>query len=96
MGNIYEHNENLPGPFLLIFLLVFCIVIAFLDLGDKWYEVIIRIIAFLFALAFAFNFYSFVTDVVFFSNYKLKRFYHFLLLLIFPVIIYLGIRMYLL
>lgn len=94
--NLDINKENLPGPFGLIILLAFCILIAFLDLGNKWYEIIIRIIAFIVALSFAFNLYAFVTDIVFYSRFRLKRLYHFLLLLIFPIIIYIGIKIYLL
>ena len=94
--NMDINKEDLPGPFMLIILLAFCVFIAFLDLGNKWYEIIIRIIAFIVALSFAFNLYAFVTDIVYYGNSKLKRLYHFLLLLIFPVIIYFGIKIYLL
>lgn len=90
------NKDDLPGPFMLIILLSFCVFIAFLDLGNKWYEIIIRIIAFLFALSFAFNLYAFVTEIVYYGKSKLKGLYHFLLLLIFPIIIYLGINIYLL
>ena len=96
MNNFDSQSDNLPGPFAILFLLVMCVVVAFLDLGNKWYEIIIRIIAFLFALLFSFILYSFVTNIVASSHSRFKRFFHILLLPIFPIIIYLALKIYLL
>ena len=89
-------NENLPGPVFTMFIIIFCIAIGILDLGNNWYEIILRILAFLFALSIAFIIYSFVTNLIVLSNSPLKRFYHLIMLLIFPLIIYLGLIIYLL
>lgn len=95
MNGYNSQNANLPSPFVLLFVLVMCIVVAFLDLGDSWYEIIIRIVAFLFALSFSFMIYSFVTNIVAESHSRFKRFFHIILLLIFPIIIYLALKIYL-
>ncbi|OQA67154.1 MAG: hypothetical protein B6D44_14470 [Ignavibacteriales bacterium UTCHB2] len=96
MNNFDSQGDNLPGPFAILFLIVMCVVVAFLDLGNKWYEIIIRIIAFLFALSFSFILYAFVTNIVASSHSRFKRFFHTILLLIFPIIIYLALKIYLL
>jgi len=89
-----QKDQDLPGPFLTLFLIGFCIVIAILNLGEEWYEVILKIIAFLFALSFGFILYSIITNIVARSDFFLKRPIHFLLLLIFPLIIYVCIKVY--
>jgi len=96
MNGYDSQSDNLPGPLAILFLIAMCIVVAFLDLGNRWYELIIRIVAFLFALSFSFILYSFVTNIVAKSRSRFKRFFHIVLLLIFPVIIYLALKIYLL
>ena len=94
LGSGYERNPNLPGPIMTLFLIIFCIVIAFLDLGSKWYEIILKIIAFIFALSFGGIIYSLITNFVIRSDFYFKRLIHFILYLIFPLIIYLCIKVY--
>lgn len=89
-----RRDQDLPGPILTLFLIGFCILVAFLDLGSDWYEVILKIIAFIFGLSFGFIIYSIITNVVARSNFFLKPLIHFLLLLIFPLIIYICIKIY--
>lgn len=95
MYNDYQ-QDNLPGPLFTLFIIIYCIVIGFLDLGNSWYQIILRILAFLFALSFAFIIYSNITNLIALSRSPLKRFYHLIMLLIFPLIIYFGLKIYLL
>ena len=96
MYNENFKNDNLPGPIFTLFIIVFCIVVGLLNLGNSWYQIILRILAFIFALSIAFLIYSFVTNLIVLSNSPFKRFYHLIMLLIFPIIIYLGLKIYLL
>lgn len=91
-----KNNDNLPNPILTLFLIGFCIAIAVLDLGDSWYETILKILGFLFALSFGFIIYSHITDLVVISRTRFKPLFHLILLLIFPLIIYFALKIYLL
>jgi len=96
---MYDHSytdENLPGPFFTLFIIIFCIVVGFLDLGNKWYEILLRITAFLFALGIGFNIYVNITNMIVKSASPLKGLYHFVMIPISPLIIYLLLKIYLL
>ena len=95
MYDQYEKDNNEPGLIAIIMLIVFCVVIAFLDLGDAWYEILIKIFAFLISLSMGFRVYSFITNLITHSNSKLKRFFHFIMLLVMPLMIYGALEVYL-
>jgi len=88
-------DKNLPGLFPTLFQIVFCVVIGFLKIGDQWYEILLRIIAFIFALSLGFILYAYITNIIAKSYSSLKRLYHFIMIPILPLIIYIALKIYL-
>ena len=88
-------DDKIPEYILYAIWIIFCTVIAALKLGDDWYEILLRIAAFLLALSIAFTVYSKVTDIIVKANSRIKRLYHFIMILLFPLIIYVALKIYL-
>lgn len=87
-------NPDQPGPILTLLLIIFPVVIAFMDLGNIWYEKILKITAFILALSFAGIIYTLLTDIATTRSFYFKRFVHLILFLLFPLIIYFCIKVY--
>ena len=77
-----------------IVLIVLSIVVAFLNLGIKWYEILIKILAFLIVWGAAMGIYKYTTDYLFDKNPRFRRVYNILLVLIFPVLLYIGVKIF--
>ena len=90
----YNRNPNLPGRSGTLFYFLFFIVIAFLDLGSSWWEITLKSLGFIFALTTGFIIYSIITDLVARNDIPFKKFIHFILLLIFPLIVYACVKIY--
>ena len=87
-------DYNLRFPLKDLFNVITCLAISLLDLGDTWPELIIRIISCFCLFNFTFPLWYFFSESVVHSNLRFKRYLYISLLLIWPLIIYLGGKIY--
>jgi hypothetical protein len=87
-------NYELRFPLKSLLIVMICLIIPFLNLGEKWYELIIKIIACFCLFNFIVPIHHFFTESVACSSFKFKRYLYFILYFILPVIVYLGLIIY--